>query len=522
MALTTLWSPESTAHSSVGYTATERQMNSIQGCWSWMKIVFHLFGLLMLLSTAPLARSATLTVQPRVGEPAMTVVVSGRGMAAFEEVILRYDGATLATAHTDASGSFKRGDVEIPGSALPGRRAIAAVGRSSGIRVTVPFLVRTNWPQFHHGPFRHGATPHENLLSADNVAQLKLLWSVPTGLYVNLALQGSPVVANGVVYMLTSSYEQGRLLALDAATGAQRWAQPIGSSYGCGATPTVAQGRVYAPGSGRLVAYDARSGAVQWRVGKFVICGPISTPTIVDGKMFTVTNGSPVLEARDADSGRTLWRRSVCISSPASSCTSASSSGPLAAGDGTIYVTNYVGGMAAYAADSGRQLWSRFVGSGLIDAAPVVEGDVVYVSVNDSRLYALNRHTGAQLWAAPTGDYNHSTPALADGVLYVGSDGNGVTAIDAKTGAVRWQQSALGVVRSSPAVANGVLYVTAGDGRLYALDARNGTVLYSRQIAPVGRYLSPSPAIADGVVYVGTGDRLLAFGLKLGMVNESP
>jgi hypothetical protein len=44
--------------------------------------------------------------------------------------------------------------------------------------------------------------------------------------------------------------------------------------------------------------------------------------------------------------------------------------------------------------------------------------------------------------------------------------------------------------------------------------AQSGAVLYSRQIAPAGRLLSPSPAVADGVVYVGTGDRLLAFGLK--------
>jgi outer membrane protein assembly factor BamB len=112
------------------------------------------------------------------------------------------------------------------------------------------------------------------------------------------------------------------------------------------------------------------------------------------------------------------------------------------------------------------------------------------------------------------GNYNHTTPALANGVLYAGSDTRGITAIDAKTGAVRWQQTAVGSVRTSPAVANGVLYLGAGDGRLYALDAGTGTVLHSFQIAPAGRLLSPSPAVADGVVYVGTGDRLLAFGLK--------
>lgn len=497
-------------------------MHSIRDVGCWVRSAFQLLTLLTLIGAAPLARAATLAVQPPVGEPASKVLVSGQGMAAFEEVVLRLDGAAIATARADGSGAFKQDQVAIPASALPGRRLIAAVGRSSGTRATVPFLVRSDWPQFHHGTFRHGEAPHENVLGPDNVAQLKLLWSVPTGVYVDLALQGSPVVAGGLVYVLTSAYKQGRLLALDAATGTQRWAQPIGVSLGCSATPSVARGRVYAPASGRLVAYDARSGAVQWREGEYVICGPTSTPTVMAGRVFTTTTGLPVLQARDAVSGKLLWQREVCIDVPDSGCHYATNFAPLAAGDGSVYVTNYVGGVAAYAADSGVQRWSRFISAYTIDAAPVLEGDVMYVSVHDGYLYALNRHTGATLWTTRTGDHNHSTPALADGTLYLGSDGNGVMAIDAQTGAVRWQQGALGVVRSSPAVANGVVYVTAGDGRLYALRAQNGSVLFSRQVAPAGRYLSPSPAVVDGVVYVGTGDRLLALGLKPGAADAGP
>lgn len=205
----------------------------------------------------------------------------------------------------------------------------------------------------------------------------------------------------------------------------------------------------------------------------------------------------------------------MCFSLPGGGCFYGTSNGPIAAGDGIVYVTNGSGGMAAHDADTGRQIWSRVVGSGnFINTAPVVEGDVVYISVHDGRVHALNRLTGAELWSASVGNYNHTTPALANGVLYAGSDTTGITAIDAKMGSVRWQQTAVGSVRTSPAVANGVLYLGAGDGRLYALDAQSGAVLYSRQIAPAGRLLSPSLAVADGVVYVGTGNRLLAFGLR--------
>lgn len=466
-----------------------------------------------LLAAAPLVHGATLAVQPRSGEPATKVDLRGGGMAAFESVELIYDGVGLGVVQANVEGMFEADDVVIPAAALPGRRPIAAQGRNSGTRATVPFLVRTNWPQFHRGTFRHGETPHENVLGPDNVVQMRLLWDVPAGLQIDLAMQGSPVLANGLVYLLTSSTVQGRLLALDATTGAQRWSQPIGySPAGCGATPAVVQGRVYAPASRRMAAFDARTGAVRWRVGE-ALCSASATPTVVNGKLFTTTFGGSNVEARDATSGKLLWSRRVCIGTPPS-CSYASSYGPLAAGDGIVYVTNSSGAMAAYDMDTGRQLWSRRVGVGVIDSAPVIEGDVVYISVHDDRLYALNRRTGTELWSAPTGHFNHSTPALAYGLLYVGSDGDGLTAIDAATGTVRWQQRAVGIVRTSPAVANGVVYLGAGDGRLYALDARTGAVLHNRPVAPAGRLLSPSPAVANGVLYVGTGDRLLAFGLK--------
>jgi outer membrane protein assembly factor BamB len=278
----------------------------------------------------------------------------------------------------------------------------------------------------------------------------------------------------------------------------------------------VAQGRVYAPSLDRMTAFDARTGAVRWRAGSSM-CASGKTPTLVDGKLFTLTPKELNLEARDPASGRLLWSRYVCTGAP-SGCAGSWIYAPLAAGAGIVYVANSHGGMSAHDTDSGRQLWSRMVGSDIIYGAPVVEGEVVYVSVagfaGHGRLHALDRRTGTRLWTAPTGDFNRSTPALADGVLYVGSDGSGLWAIDAKTGALRWRQAAVGAVRTSPAVANGVVYLGAEDGRLYALDASTGAVLHSIPVAPVGQRLSSSPAVADGVVYVSTGDRMMAFGLR--------
>ncbi|WP_407655805.1 PQQ-binding-like beta-propeller repeat protein [Azohydromonas lata] len=226
-------------------------MNGIQDRWPVSRTALQRLGCTVLLAALPLAYAATLAVQPQAGEPASQVDLRGAGMAPFEDVELRYDGTALGTARADASGVFKANDVVIPASALPGSRPIVAVGRGSGTRASGPFLVRTNWPQFHRGTFRHGETPHEQRLGPDNVARLRLLWGVPTGDPADPPLRGAPVLADGLVYVLTSSLKQGRLLALNAATGAQSWSRFTGFSAYCDASPAVAQGRVYAPASRR-------------------------------------------------------------------------------------------------------------------------------------------------------------------------------------------------------------------------------------------------------------------------------
>lgn len=149
--------------------------------------------------------------------------------------------------------------------------------------------------------------PHENVVGPGNVARLRLLWNVPTGLDVDSDMRGSPVVANGLVYVLAWDCEGGHLLALDAATEVRRSTQPSRAEYWCGATPAVAQGRVVAPAQSRMMAFDARTGAVRWRSEDTAPDCPFGmTPTVMDGKLFSATFAEPRLEARNAVSGRLL------------------------------------------------------------------------------------------------------------------------------------------------------------------------------------------------------------------------
>jgi len=58
--------------------------------------------------------------------------------------------------------------------------------------------------------------------------------------------------------------------------------------------------------------------------------------------------------------------------------------------------------------------------SGQVWSSPAVADGMVYVGSTDHNLYALNAHTGAELWSYTTGNWVISSPAGSNGAVYVG------------------------------------------------------------------------------------------------------
>lgn len=103
-------------------------------------------------------------------------------------------------------------------------------------------------------------------IKPENVAQLTRRWSVKTG--IKASFQSSPVVREGVMYVSTPF---NHVLALDAATGAERWRYEHALTTRdvcCGPANrgvAVADGRVFmATIDSRVVALDAATGAKIW------------------------------------------------------------------------------------------------------------------------------------------------------------------------------------------------------------------------------------------------------------------
>jgi len=436
-----------------------------------------------------------ITISKKSGPPTSQILVSGRGFESNVGVDIYFDTKDEALVVTNGKGEFKDAKAYAPRSARPGQHWVTALERNNDKGAQKPFLVQTDWAQFHFTADGTRLNPYENVLNPKNVVNLDVKWSYDTG---NVVYYSSPAVVNGVVYV--GSYY---LYALNAHTGAKLWNYDASTST---ASPAVANGVVYTNSTdGSLYALDARTGVKLWTSN--IGSDDYSSPAVADGVVY-VGSGYPdnSLYALNAHTGAKLW--SYTTGKPVDSS-------PVVA-DGVVYFASQDYNLYALDASTGSKLWSYNLGSVvLVATAPVVANGVVYIGSWTGILYALNAENGTELWSFdPCKNCIFASPAIANGVVYIGSEGGDVYALDGQTGAVLWRYQTGSFALSSPAVANGVLYVGSGDNKVYALDARTGAELWSY---PTGYWVVSSPSVVNGVVYIGSWDNnVYAFSLRYG------
>ena len=173
----------------------------------------------------------------------------------------------------------------------------------------------------------HGRTYSEQRFSpltkidAGNVAGLGLAWNFE--LSTNRGVEVTPIVVDGVMYV-TSSWSL--VYALDAKTGALKWKydpqvpREVGFHACCDVVNrgvAVWKGRVYvATLDGRLVALDAATGKPAWSAVTVDPSQPYTitmAPRVIKGKVMVGNSGSEYgvrgyVSAYDAETGKLIWR----------------------------------------------------------------------------------------------------------------------------------------------------------------------------------------------------------------------
>jgi outer membrane protein assembly factor BamB len=283
-------------------------------------------------------------------------------------------------------------------------------------------------------------------------------------------------------------------------------------------SPAVINGVVYfgsSSGDGLVYAVNAATGDRKWTKDCGGFSNEAGSPAVAYGRVYVACR-SAVL-ALDASTGQVLWETTdPFFDHPFPEITAA---------NGALYVASYHEGntrresVYALDADTGAVLW-KLTGNWDVTTPAIADG-MVFVGCYFASLCAIDPVTGVLVWQY-TADGTISPAAVAGGVVYFGSlsrisfnnNDTHVYALDATTGALLWRRSVITTpnaaqddVLSTPAIANGIVYIGSGyytpnGGRLYAVDASTGTLLWKYDAAGLLNY--SSPAVANGVVYFGS------------------
>ena len=330
-----------------------------------------------------------------------------------------------------------------------------------------------DWPQWR-GPNRDESSTETGLLKQWPASGPKRAW------LFEKAGQGYSgfSVAAGKLFTLGTREGKEILLALDANTGKELWAEPVGeilgNNWGDGprGTPTVDADRVYAlSGKGNLVCAAVATGKVLWAKsmqdfgGKTPGWGYTESP-LVDGKLVLATPGGDkgTMAAFDKMTGALVWQ-SADITEGAQY----SSIVPATINGKKQYVQLVMQTLFGVDAATGKVIWrSPWSGKTAVIPTPIVKGDEVFVSSGygvGCKKVKIKGNEATDVFLNKDLENHHGGVILDGGYLY-GHSKDGWTCMSFADGSVKWKEKG--------ALTKGA--IGHADGMFYCLEERSGNV----------------------------------------------
>ena len=327
------------------------------------------------------------------------------------------------------------------------------------------------------------------------------------------ALLLRPALHRGTLYF---GGEEGVLYAVDAKSGNQRWTFQAGQvdwqvrDIFINGTPTIVGNSIYFSSEDfNVYALDLNSGIERWRFKLDEEPQALELPIVEgiayigawDGFLYAidVSNGQLVWKS-DTDSdhmGRTIrdpehhltWVPDVPGGETLSNQAPYVTTVPIIEGD-SIYFSDWSGNLMAVDRATGIQKWRfkpetanlRHAGSRLYIVH--YEDEIFYSTMEDKRLFSVDKRTGTQVWMKETEGWLFGPiPAEENVALYaeliLDADGNPeaflVHALDMNSKEVLWTNDN---VSSLPFVQNGVVYFGGQDGTLHGIDLFSGEAVW--------------------------------------------
>lgn len=403
---------------------------------------------------------------------------------------------------------------------LPGKRESVALSRR-GLAVdktdTRPVTLppptpRPEWAQPGGGPTHVGGNIE--------IAGFNPAWraSLGAGGGYRARITAQPIVAGGRVFGMDSD---ATVTAFALSDGSRQWRTDTQSdedrSTNIGGGISHAEGTVFAStGRAELLALDAATGAIRWRQP---LGAPArSAPTIADGRLFTLTLEDRLLCHSLKGERQWTYQSQTVATTVLGQAAPAYADGLVVAGFGS-------GDVAALRAESGALAWGDSLASTRgrasmaelsgIRALPVLDRGIVFVIGAGGVLVSMDQRSGRRLWELEAG--GHQTPWLAGEWLFVVTSDQTLAAIGREDGRVRWltdlpafedEEKQRGpLFWTGPVLAGGKLIVAGSNSQAVSVDPASGRLIGRIEIRDK---ISVAPVVAAATLLLVTDDGTLA------------
>lgn len=434
------------------------------------------------------------------------------------------------------------------------------------ITTTVDAADWTHW----RGPEQNGISREKGL--PDKLGPETQLWEAPVG------GRSTPIILNGRLYLNCRTLDdvndpkekihaQEQVVCLDAKTGEELWrdrfnvfqtdipSARVGWASMAGDKET---GYVYMHSVSGLFRCYTPDGKVVWEYSLFEDFGKISgyggrtqTPIIDEDRVIVsyltmnwgktkVPPPKQTYYAFDKRTGKLLW-----VSAPGGRPYDTNYSVPFVTvigGERMLIGGNSDGGIYGINARTGRKLWGVVMSWRGLNAAPVADGKLVYISHGEENRDAVEFGRVQCIDATGRGDIakthtvwrvdgikaGYTGLLVKDGILYVVDDGGILHAFDSANGNRLWEYTLGTVGKGSPVWADGKIYAVETNGSVHVLKpSRKGCetldhLKLKAKNSPGFDEIYASPAIADGRIYIVTRDRTLCYGRKGARPTSDP
>lgn len=413
---------------------------------------------------------------------------------------------TIATLQTGASWAL--GDDQpamFAGGPARDGRSDAEVGTNIG---------RQRWQVQTDGPVRSTAVVHDGTvfvgsddgrLYAIDLQRGDVLWTNEIGDRITAA----PLVTDDHIFVAS---HDARVVALGRHDGARRWSVDLGSAHPfpwgqegwdyLGSSPLlVGDTLVVGAADGRVLALDASNGAERWTTSTQ---GRIRSSPALAGDLVVIGSADGVLRALEPTTGAEVWRfvtRGADLDSSAFGFDRRTINGAAAVAGDSLYVGSRDARLYALDAATGAERWSfdDDGDSAWVIATPTLVDDLVVVGRSSSaKVQALDAGNGTLRWEFEAGGPVFSSGTLASGQMLLSTGAGELLSLDPRSGDLNWRRRFGAPSYATPAVADRIVVIGADDGIVRAFDTGN----------------APSPTAAvfwdgalDDALFAGRGDR---------------